>query len=801
MSSRAHGTTTSQTFGTLLRRYRVEVGLTQEALAERAGISVRGISDLERELNRHPRRDTLSLILDALALPAHDEAILRAAALRPPPDSNAGPHRSMQSTIPVLPTPLIGRDLDVGAILAAIEDPDIRWLTLTGPGGVGKTRLAAAVAAGMAMRDAGDVVWVELAHVRDPALVLPTVAHALEIADAPGTPVATRLATAIADRAMLLVVDNLEQVAGAAPMLARLLERCPNLRVLATSRVRLRIRVERVMTVPPLEVPPDVGPDMSLNALAMYPAAALFVARAGAVRPDIARRPVDAAAIAQICVRLDGLPLAIELAAARSGLLDPPGILLHLDQGLSLLTQGYQDAPDRQQTMRDAIAWSYDLLPPAARILFRRLAAFTGGFSLRAVWGLTFILESPGCPHDWHDLGRRTPSTDVVDAFQMLLDASLVEHHVQVNDQQRFRMLETVREFAEGQLVSSDEEAAVRDAHAAYFATVADGRLKFPDYFAEDPAILAEVEADIPNLRSALEWVVENGPAETGLALAHGLGLVAIFIGYQAEALMWLDRFLDRDGSAPGDLHTRTLIVRSMVVRHRGREDDAAAGAAEALARTDQNDSIGRASALYMLGAARRSAPELEAALSLSLDHPNGRAMAAMTLMSLSLHSIFIDSDTEQAINHVEEGLTLLGPGPTVGHTIMMGNLASLVLESGDIRRAAGLLRQGLLLNRQSRSLQFLIGNFRLASDISLPAAQPDLAARLLGASITLQERIGAMVERFNEPFLDTHIQSLKIELGDDAFAAALAEGRALSLDDALDEALLLLDEVAESPA
>jgi hypothetical protein len=295
--------------------------------------------------------------------------------------------------------------------------------------------------------------------------------------------------------------------------------------------------------------------------------------------------------------------------------------------------------------------------------------------------------------------------------------------------------------------------------------------------------------------------VADHGPAETGLALAHGLGLVAIFLGFQAEALIWLDRFLDQDGPDCGELRTRTLIVRSMVVRHRRREDDAATDAREALARTGEDDPIGRASALYMLGTARRSFPELEAALALSRDHPDGRAMAAMTLMALGLHSANIDHDDQHAIIHVEEALALLGPGPTVGHTILLGNLAGLVFETGDIRRAADLLRQGLLLNRQSRSMQFLIGDFRMASEIAKTAGPPDLAARLLGASIALQERIGAMEESFNDPYLDTQSQALRTVLGEEAFNAALAEGRALPLDDALDEALNLLNEIADSPA
>jgi predicted ATPase len=285
--------------------------------------------------------------------------------------------------------------------VARLEDPHVRWLTLTGPGGVGKTALAAAVASQLATHIHDAVTWVGLAHVRDPALVLPTVAQAMGIPESPETPVASRLTTAVSDRRVLLVVDNLEQVADSAPLLAGLLTKCPNLKILATSRVRLRVRAEQVVVVPPLDLPPEEPQEPGIDALVANPAVALFVARTVGVRPDFALEPANANAVAGICRRLDGLPLAIELAAARSALLNPDTLLGQLNNRLGLLTQGFQDAPDRQRTMRDAIAWSHDLLSPDAKVVFRRLAVFSGGLDLGALTGVAHIVESPLSFHAW----------------------------------------------------------------------------------------------------------------------------------------------------------------------------------------------------------------------------------------------------------------------------------------------------------------------------------------------------------------------------------------------------------------
>jgi len=799
MSHRAYQPAGSDTFGALLRRYRVAAGLTQETLAEKAGLSARGISDLERGVIRFPRRDTLQLLLEALALPGPDEAILKAAALRPLPGSVPSAEWSGETLFPHSPARLFGRAQEVEKAAARLEDPAVRWVTLTGPGGVGKSSLALAVAMDVKAHGFETVSWVGLAHVRDPALVMPTVAQALHVPDDPATPSADRLANAIANRRALLVVDNLEQVADSATVLAGLLPRCPNLKILATSRVRLRIRAEHVLPVAPLPLPPE-GSAASALALAASPAVALFVERTMAVNPDFTLAPGNVATVAAICRQLDGLPLALELAAARNTQLPPDALLRHLEHRLDLLDSGYQDAPDRQRTMRNAIVWSYELLPPDAQVLLRRLSVFTGGFSLDALAGVTSLLESPEDAQTCRGPLAATPSLSLITTFGALIDASLVQPQDDSTGQSRYRMLETVREFAAEQLAASGEEAPVRHAHAAYFTSVAAVSLRFPDMWISDPIILAQIHADIANLREAMEWVAVHGPAESGLVIALGVGLAAIFLGNQEEALAWIDRFLTPDRGYRVEQRVGALIVRSMLRRHRRLDEESANDAAEALALADGSDPIARAAALYMMGTTHESKPELEAALAICHDLPEGRAMASMTLMSLSLYAVHVEEDLERARAWVEAGIELLEPGPTVGHLIMVGNLAVLAHEAGDVRRAAHLHRQSLLLRRRARSLRLSVGDLLNASEHALECGRPVLAARLLGASFGLQDRIGAIPERFNVSYIKAHAEAVQAALGDDTYTVALEAGHALEHDEAMDEALRLFDEIAGMP-
>src|SRR5215216_3620564 len=372
-------TTSSLTFGMLLRQHRLTAGLTQEALAERAGVSARGVQDLERGLRLAPRAETVRLLADALGLDAESRSKLIAAVhpgLATPPSPRA--LTAPLAALPVPPTPLVGRESEIAAVCGLLRHRGggsaTRLVTLTGPGGVGKTRLALAVAAALAGNYADGVAWVELAPLDNPDVVASAIARVLGVREDGERPLTERLALALADRHVLLVLDNCEHLLAAVPLLGQLLAACPQLAMLATSRARLRLRGEREFPVGPLAVPPTADGSRPIAALADVAAVRLFVARAAEISPGFTLTPEHAAAVAAICQRLEGLPLAVELAAARVKLLPPPALLTRLEQRLPLLAGGARDLPLRQQTMRNTIAWSHDLLTAEEQVLFRRLA-------------------------------------------------------------------------------------------------------------------------------------------------------------------------------------------------------------------------------------------------------------------------------------------------------------------------------------------------------------------------------------------------------------------------------------------
>src|SRR5436190_15690589 len=419
--SESLGATRSGTtaFGAALRSMRLAAGLSQGALAERAGLSEKAVGALERGDRTTPRPATVVLLADAVgASPAERDRLVAAAHAEQPTEggrpTDTGAASLARHGLLVPPTPLLGRQQDIAAVhqLVSPFGGAARLVTLIGPGGVGKTRVALAVALELVDAFADDVWFVDLSPLRGHRLVAASVARALDVRESGGRSAHELLIDALRERQALLVLDNFEHVLDAAPFVADLLSRCPRLTVVVTSRTPLRLRAERRFMVEPLAVPSADGPH-TLETVANSPAVQLFVDRAQAIAPDFELTPSNRDALGAICRRLDGLPLAIELAAARVPLLSPDALLRRLERPFPELTAGTRDLPSRQQTLYNTLAWSYELLGPAEQALFRRLAVFAGGWTLEAAEAV--------CG------GTDLPSEAVLDRLRQLVDSSLVQ--------------------------------------------------------------------------------------------------------------------------------------------------------------------------------------------------------------------------------------------------------------------------------------------------------------------------------------------------------------------------------------
>ena len=501
--------------------------------------------------------------------------------------------------LPTQATPFLGREREVAEVVALLRSLDTRLLTLTGPGGTGKTRLSLQTAAELLDAFPDGVFFVPLASLADPVLVPSAVAEALGVPEQGGRPVVEVLRDYLAEKKFLLILDNCEHLLTAvADLVADLLAACSGLTVLATSRAPLRLRAEREWQVPPLALPWRPPPPPTAEQLSPYAAVRLFVERARAIRPDFALDNASAPAVAEICWRLDGLPLAIELAAARVRLFSPEALLARMEKRLPLLTGGPRDAPIRQRTLRDAIAWSHDLLDLDEQAVFRRLAVFAGGFTLEAAEA---VANSDG-------------GLDIVGLVERLCEHSLLRQEDGAGGEPRFGMLETVREFAAERLIESGEEEATRDAHAEFFAVVAEQArtgMEGPD----ETAWHVRLTAEHANVRAALGWLLERREAETALAMAVGVRRFWEFRYHYAEGIAWLERALSAVGPAPTRVRGWGLRSLSNLVFVSGDAPRAAALAEEALAIfRSEGDDAGVSIALASLAIVRTALGEVAAA-------------------------------------------------------------------------------------------------------------------------------------------------------------------------------------------
>jgi predicted ATPase/DNA-binding XRE family transcriptional regulator len=793
--------TGTASFGDLLRQVRIAASLSQEGLAERSGVSVRGISDLERGARHAPRLETVRMLADALGLGEDDRAALLAAA-RPvlARSGAAGLTPTASQSLPVPLTRLIGREGELTTLRARLEKE--RLVTLTGPGGSGKTRLAIAVAMGMVDDFADGVSFVDLSPLTDPGLVVPTIAAALGVREVTGQPLLQTLSAFLAPKRLLLLLDNCERVLAAAADIVTLLAASPGLSVLATSREPLRVRGEREFPLLPLPLPaPDRLP--AIAELAQVPAVALFVERATAVQPTFALTADNAAAIAATCQQLEGLPLAIELAAARIKVLPPAALLARLERRLPFLTGGGRDLPARQRTMRNAIAWSYDLLSAEEQALFRRLAVFAGGFMLEAA-------EAMAAP---------TGDLVILDGVVALVEQSLLRQMPGTDDEPRYQMLETVREFGLEQLAAAGEEDQASGHHARHYLQLAESRVQGIQILM-DLDSLAHVAPEQDNVRLALAWFDNQGEIEALLRLSAVLYGLWLARGLYQEGLRWLDRALAQSSEAASIVRVQALMAAAHLAIYYGDYARAAIFSAEGvvLARELDAPTLGReVTALqvgqaltvagflaYRQGAYDRAedlATEAYSWLSnLGDTVPGAIADTGYALLVLGCNAL-VQEQFDRAGNWVVAALDhFQRAGNDWGLSDAQATLAGIRFCTGDLRRATALYGESLE-RAYDRNFPILMVSalFGLAA-VGAISGQPEAGAHLLGVAEAMTASLGAPMMARDAPAFERGLAALTATLGDERLAAEREAGRALTLEAAIAEAQAVAQAVMSSP-
>src|SRR6266516_587290 len=623
------------------------------------------------------------------------------------------PEIAVPARLAPLPVPrsrLIDREQELAQAQALLEREDVGLVTLTGPGGVGKTRVALQVAADLAPQFAEGVAFISLASLKDPTLVVPTVARALGVSQTGDDSLDERLLEYLRPRHMLLVLDNAEQLVSAAPLAAQALDLARRLKLLVTSREPLRVRDEQIVPVPPLALPdPAHIPDLAH--LVEIPAVALFVERAREARPDFVLSSENAATIVELCQRLDGLPLALELAAAVLSLLTPAALLARLERRLPLLTRGARDLPERQQTLRNTLAWSFDLLQAGEQQLFRRLSVFAGGFTLEAVEGVcvfeAFGISSPAQADDGA----------VLEQLGQLLDKSLVQTQQETGGEPRFMLLETIHEYATEQLAVSGEEAIMQERHAHYFLRLAE---EVEPHWSnpEGDIWLERLEREDANLRAALAWCKANKDAvEIGLRLTGALYYYWFLLGSLREGRMWLEGMLARSGSSERSVaRGRTLLGAGLLAWAEGDYEAASPRAEEALSIVrEAQDKRLTAWAESLLGFVRMTQgnttaarPLLEESLTLFKDLGDVWN-EAFTLYQLG-GVVYRLGDRAAARAHFEESVRLFQEqGDALDASLVLSALAVMVSTQGDEEMARSLDQQLQPLIQQARNRGALV--------------------------------------------------------------------------------------------
>jgi predicted ATPase/class 3 adenylate cyclase len=682
------------------------------------------------------------------------------------------------NNLPAQVTRFIGRHDAANGVHRLLRRPDVRLVTLTGPGGMGKTRLALQVAADLLDDFADGVCLVELAAVTDPHLATASIGRALGIQERPDIPIAESIQKHLRDRALLLVLDNMEQVLDSGVFVGELLASCPWVKVLATSRIRLQLRGEYDFPLPPLEVPdPNTGCDLAM--LMQCESVRLFVERAQAVLPGFALSHANAWAVTELCARLDGLPLAIELAAARVRMLPPEAMLARFGGRLPLLTGGPKDGPVRQQTLRNAIAWSYELLAPADQALFRRLAVFSGGWTLDAACAV--------CVDD--------PDADLFDGLERLVDQSLVRQ-TEVDGEPRFTMLETIGEFGLEQLHACGEYHEARQRHARYVAKTSELSEPEPPS-SELGRWLDNVEREYANVRAACEWTLDNDVA-LAVRLTGYLGKYWIVRGHVSEGLSWIER------AAQAEMADVPIADRARCLRQAASlaalQGDFGRGWAWNQAALRLYEELGDRRQVVLLLTHLSSCADAqhltrEATLLWERAIHTAREIDDHDLLSYALnvagYMSYLHGDLPLARVHLEEALNLARARDDMYLPLMLHSCGDLCRAEGNLDQAAALYRECLARAMDCKlGLSISAGLIGLAM-IRTMTRQPERAALLFGAEDRFRRTKGFSVDHDLAHDYEHHLSLLRDELGVEVFEKAWANGGALSLEEAIVEAMM----------
>jgi predicted ATPase/transcriptional regulator with XRE-family HTH domain len=777
-------------FGYWLRLKRKALDLTREALADRVGCSVSTIRKLEDE-ERSPSAQIAELLAEIFKVPTNERpAFLRFARgdWRSAPNSgdDEAPWRAStqaltqhsRSNLPATFTSLIGRDKDIAAVQDYLTNPDIRLVTLIGPGGIGKTRLSIASASKLLAAFSDGIFFVPLAPLDQPSLIPSATLQALGHLEKNNLSPEQGLIEGIANKQMLLVLDNSEHlIEDVARIASSLLSACSRLKILTTSREALQIPGEWLYSVPVLDLPKK-NSVVDMDTISEFPALMLFAERARAVRSDFALNAENIRAVAAICLQLEGLPLAIELIAARVKTLSIEQIAARLDDRFALLTSGSRIAPSRQQTLRATLDWSYELLTELEIELFRQLSVFAGGFTLEALESVALL----------------NSDQSILNALSRLVDKSLLL--VEQQDQPRYRFLELIRQYARDKLNETRESNLIQDRHLNYYLRVAEEAEPYL-FGSGQQDWKNRLELDHDNLRVALAWSLESNQFEAGLKMAGALAWFWHNKGHLSEGNLWLEKILAAGIGNQGKERAKALRASSILSTGAGDYVRARAFAESSVKLyREMGDNRGAGLVLADLGASLHWGGKEEEAIesleeSLRLLRATGeRWEIAYALLWLG-DTWFRMGDVERAATRWEESLVLtqeLGDDYLMGWSL--GGLADVARLSGDYKRATGMFKESLSLYLSSGNKFGPPFSLEALALVAAALGDPKRAARLWGAASAWREAINEPLPPAYQRDYAASINQARTQLGEEVYASAWSEGHAMSPEQAIALAL-----------